>query len=139
MQHFLTYVKHSYEVILEAEAKLCVNLEHNTEAYIVHLFARYLDNPQLNQQPVCIRMMESVNLPLKQKKEKFLSSAEECLLIDGLELAKNRWPTKTYYRDLGTMAYDQLAYTHRPPDEFYINLASNFSLLSKVLNKCKVT
>lgn len=139
MQHFLTYVKHSYEVILEAEAKLCVNLEHNTEAYIVHLFARYLDNPSINQEPICTRMMMGSNLPTPKKKATYLSSAEECLLIDGLELAKKNWPTQTYYRELGTLAYDHLAYTHRPPDEFYLNLASNFALLSRVLNKCKVT
>jgi len=138
MQHFLTYVKHSYEVILEAEAKLSVNLEHDTEAYMVHLFARYLDKPLINQDPICIRMMSGAKLPTLQKKTTLLSAAEECLLIDGLELAKSRWPTTTYYANLGQIAYDQLAYTQRPPDEFYINVASNFMLLSKILNKCKV-
>jgi hypothetical protein len=138
MKHFLTYVKHSYEVILEAEAKLSVNLEHDTEAYMVHLFARYLDKPLINQDPICIRMMSGANLPTAQKKTTLLHAAEECLLINGLELAKSRWPTNTYYVDLGKIAYDQLAYTQRPPDEFYIHVASNFMLLSKILNKCKV-
>ena len=138
MNHFLTYVKHSYEVILEAEAKLCVNLEHNTEAYVVHLFAKYLDNPNINREPVCIKMMESTQLPKIQKRTTLLSVAEECLLINGLELTKTRWPTNNYYRDMGKIAYDQVAYTDNPPDIFYINIADKFTLLSKVLNKCKV-
>lgn len=137
MNHFLTYVKHSYEVILEAEAKLCINLEHNTEAYMVHLFARYLDNPNINKEPVCIKILHGASLPKQQKKSMLQSAADECLLINGLELAKSKWPTNNYYKDMGTLAYDQIAYIERPPDDFYIKIAENFTLLSKVLNKCK--
>jgi len=138
MSHYLTYVKHSYEVILEAEAKLCINLEHNTEAYVVHLFARYLDNPNINREPVCIKLMESMSLPKEQKRKQLTSVADECLLINGLGYGKNRWPSNDYYKDMGKLAYDQIAYTERPPDNFFIKLADNFTLLSSVLNKCKV-
>jgi hypothetical protein len=139
MQHFLTYVKHSYEVILEAENKLCINLEHDTEAYMVHLFARYLDNPDINKEPVCIKIMQGVGLPKEQKRVMLQSAADECLLINGFELAKSRWPSNDYYKDMGTLAYDQIAYIERPPDSFYINIAENFSLLSKILSKCKAS
>lgn len=88
MNHYLTYVKHSYEVILEAESKLCVNLEHNVEAYVVHLFARYLDNPNLNREPVCIKIMEGTRLPIEQRKKVLSSVADECLLINGLEIGR---------------------------------------------------
>jgi len=137
MSYWLTYVKHSYEVILEAEAKLCINLEHHTEAYMVHLFARYLDKPLLNSEPICIRMMQGINLPKNQKRNALTSIAEECLLINGLELAKNKWPTSTYYSEMGSMAFDQIAYVDSPVDKFYISLAKNFKLLSKVLNTCR--
>jgi len=137
MSHWLTYVKHSYEVILEAEAKLCINLEHNTEAYMVHLFARYLDKPTLNSEPVCIRLMNGINLPKNQKRNVLTAVAEECLLINGLELAKHKWPTMSYYSEMGSMAFDQLAYVENPIDVFYISLAENFKLLSKVLNNCR--
>ena len=138
MNHFLTYVKHSYEVILEAEASLCVNLEHNTEAYVVHLFARYLDNPNINREPVCIKIMESMHKPRLQRRETLTQLADECLLINGFEFGKNRWPTNSYYKEMGKLAYDQVAYIDNPPDNFYIELANNFTLISKVLNKCKV-
>jgi hypothetical protein len=36
------------------------------------------------------------------------------------------------------MAYDQVAYTERPPDNFYIELAKDFTLISEVLHKVKV-
>lgn len=138
MSNYLTYVKHSYEVILEAESKLCVNLEHHVEAYVVHLFARYLDNPDINQNPVCIKIMESTQMPTEKRKQVLNNVADECLLINGLELAKIRWPSNTYYKEMGCLAYDQVAYTERPPDVFYTKLAHNFTLISKVLNKCKV-
>lgn len=138
MNHWQTYVKHSYEVILEAENKLCVNLEHEVEAYVVHLFARYMDRPNINTEPVCIKLLQSVNLPSEQKKSQLISVADECLLIDGLGLAKNRWPSNNYYKDMGMIAYDQVAYTERPPDTFFIDLAKNFSVVSKVLNKCRI-
>lgn len=138
MNNYLTYVKHSYEVILEAENKLCVNLEHNTEAYVVHLFARYLDKPNINKEPVCLKIMEGVGLPKQQKRTMLQSAADECLLINGLELAKNRWPSNDYYVDMGTLAYDQIAYIDRPPDDFYIEIARNFKLISNILKKCKV-
>jgi hypothetical protein len=137
MNHFLTYVKHSYEVILEAEASLCVCLEHNTEAYVVHLFARYLDNPNINREPVGIKMMEGMHKPRLERRETLTKIADECLLIDGFEFGKNRWPTNNYYREMGQLAYDQVAYTDNPPDEFFIDLANNFALISKVLNRCK--
>jgi hypothetical protein len=138
MNHFLTYVKHSYEVILEAENKLCINLEHNTEAYMVHLFARYLDKPNINREPVCIKIMQGATLPPTQKKVMLQAAADECLLINGLELAKSRWPTNNYYKEMGILAYDQVAYTDNPRDDFYIHLAENFNLLSRVLSKCKI-
>ncbi len=138
MNYWLTYVKYSYEVILEAEAKLSINLEHEMEAYMVHLFARYLDKPNINTEPVSLRIMQSVSLPKHQKKTILLPVAEECLLINGLELAKNKWPTNNYYAEMGQMAYDNLAYADNPVDIFYTNLANNFKLLSSILNKCKV-
>jgi hypothetical protein len=138
MEHWLTYVKHSYQVILDAEAKLCINLEHQTEAYMVHLFARYMDKPNINKDPICIKIMESSAFPAIKRKQALLLAAEECLLITGLELTKNKWPSKSYYTDLGRLAYDQVAFAYQPVDTFYIELAENFKLLSSVLNKCKV-
>lgn len=138
MEHWLTYVKHSYQIILDAEAKLCINLEHQTEAYMVHLFARYMDQPNINNDPICIKIMESSSLPAGKRKQALLAAAEECLLITGLELTKPKWPSESYYTDLGILAYDQVAYAHQPVDTFYIDLAENFKLLTSVLNKCKV-
>jgi hypothetical protein len=137
IDNWLIYVKHSYSIVQEAEAKLCVNLEHTTEAYMVHLFARYLDNPHINTEPVCIRLMQGMNLPRHQKRLAMTLVADECLLISGLELSKTIWPSLSYYTDLGRMAYDELAYTEIPADKFYKNLATNFILLSAVLNECR--
>ena len=82
--------------------------------------------------------MEGMNLPKYQRKNIMTAVAEECLLINGLDLSRNRWPTSTYYADMGRMAFNNVAYTEDPADMFYITLANNFTLLSNVLNKCKV-
>ena len=135
--HWLTYVRHSYEVILEAESKLCVNLHQDLEAYMVHLFARYMDKPMVNKEPICIKILESNNLPKWHRRDTLVTLAEECLIIDGLQLGKGKWPTEHYYIDMGRIAYDGVAYVDRPPDNFYIELAQNFSLLSNLLNTCR--
>ena len=122
---------------MEAEAALCVNLEHNTEAYLVHLFARHLDKPLAND-PVCLTLMKSVRLAPAQKRNALLPVAEECLLITGLELSKRRWPSENYYIDMGRTAYYEVADLDRPADALYTSLAENFTLLSKVINKCKI-
>lgn len=137
MNYWLTYVRYGYEIILEAEARLCINLEPETEAYMVHLFARYLDKPALNTEPVCLRLMQGTNLPPNQKRQALTTVAEECLLINGLELAKQKWPTSTYYAELGSAAFEQIAYIKNPIDVFYTGLAGNFKLLSRVLNQCR--
>lgn len=138
IDRWMIYVKHSYGIILDAEAKLCINLEHNIEAYMVHLFARYLDKPVINSDPVCLRIMQGINLPIHQKRSILISVAEECLLINGLELAKNKWPCKDYYIDMGRIAYERIAYIENPVDEFYVDLGEKFNILSAVLGECKV-
>jgi hypothetical protein len=136
MNHFLTYTKHSYEIILEAESKLCIDLQHETEAYVVHLFAKFMDRPNINTQPIGIKMLEAVHKSTKERRKIFNEVGDECLIINSFGYGKNRWPTQNYYKDMGTLAYDQTAHTNDPPDDLFIELAKNFTLISKVLNKC---
>jgi hypothetical protein len=133
----MTYVKHAYDVILEGEYKAGVTLDHDTEAYVVHLWAKYLDNPLLNKDPISIKLLSGMNLPKQQKKSKLKEVADECLLINGLNLGQNRWPSKNYYVDMGRLAYSNVAYVDRPPELFYENLAENFITISKVIGKIK--
>lgn len=137
MRHFLTYVKHSYEVIMETEARINVNLEHEVEAFIVHTFAKYMDEPNIPTDAIAIKMLTAVNQMGDTKKQNLQKIAEECLLIDGLRLNKRRWPTDKYFKDMGVIALEHRAYSSRPPELFYEKIASQFEQCSYVLNNIR--
>jgi len=139
MKHFLTYVKYSYEVILEAECKASINLEHEVEAFVVHTFAKYMENPNIPADTIAIRMLAATNKSGEIRKQHFQEIAEECLLIDGLALNSRRWPSKNYYIDMGKIALEHRAWTSRPPELFYKKLANQFTLISNVLQKVKIS
>lgn len=133
--HFMTYVKHAYDVVLEGESKAGVTLDHDTEAYVVHLWAKYLDQPYINKEPVSIKMLSGMSLPSQKKKDVLKEVADECLLINGLSLGERNWPSKNYYIDMGRIAYSNVAYCERPPELFYENLANKFTIISTIIKK----
>lgn len=135
--HFMTYVKHAYEIVLEGEYKAGVTLDHETEAYVVQLLAKYIDKPSFNDKPVAVKMLTSLQMPNDKRKEVIKDVADECLLINGFELGKRKWPTENYYVDMGRLAYSNVAYIERPPEMFYEDLAKKFTLISKVIRKTK--
>ena len=139
MTNWEAYVEESYELVRRAECELTVNLEHDLEAYIVHLFAHYMDQPRVNTVPVGIKMMSSVNLPVKAKKELLKNVGDECLLINSMEWGKSRWPTEVYYADMGQMAYVSRAYAERPPEELFDDLAYQFQTATRILRKCRAS
>lgn len=137
MQHFLTYVKHSYEVIFATEVKTKVNLDHEIEAYLVHTFAKYMENPNIATEPIAIKMLTTLNETGQLRKSHFQEIAEECLLIDGLKLNNRRWPSKNYYKDMGVLALESRAYSERPPELFYERIANQFDKMSYLLNNLR--
>lgn len=137
MQHFMTYVKAAYEVIMLAENKSNINLEHEVEAFVVHTFARYMEQPNIPTDAIAIKMMTAINENGEIKKVHFQQIAEECILIDGLELNSRRWPSKNYYRDMGRLALEHRAWIDRPPELFYEKLAYYFDEISNVLHNVR--
>jgi len=133
----MTYVKHAYEIVLEGEYKAGITLDHETEAYVVQLMARYIDRPELNKEPVATKMLSGLQMPADKKRAVLKNVADECLLINGLELGRTKWPTENYYIDMGRLAYSNVAYIERPPEMFYEDLAKKFTIISKVIRKTK--
>ena len=138
MTNWEAYVKESYELVRRAECELTVNLEHDLEAYIVHLFAHYMDKPKVNTVPVGVKLLTSVNLPVKAKKELLKDVGDECLLINSMEWGKSKWPTEIYYADIGQMAYVSRAYAERPPEDLFDDLAYQFQTATRILRKCRI-
>lgn len=135
MKHWMTYVKASYEVIMEAEGKSCINLEHEVEAYLVHTFARYMEKPNIPTDAVALKLLSAVgDGGCGDRKAQLQEVAEECLLIDGLQLGSRRWPSRNYYRNMGKIALEHRAWISRPPDLFYEKIALQFETISGVLH-----
>lgn len=138
MNNWDFYVRESYDLVRRAENELTINLTHDLEAYIVHLFAYYLDKPKVNTVPVGIKLLSASTLPIPTRKEVLKSVGDECLLINSMEWGKHRWPSNSYYSDMGQMAYMNRAYVDNPPDSIFDELAYEFQTVTKVLRKCSI-
>lgn len=138
MSNWDTYVRESYDLIKSAEEDLAVKLSDQVEAYLVHLFAHFMDKPLVNTVPVCIKLMSANSLPITTKKEILKSVGDECLLINSMGWGSPKWPSKTYYAEMGQMAYMNRAYAHTPIEDLYDELAVEFFTASKILQKCKI-
>lgn len=138
MNNWDYYVRESYDLVRRAECELTINLAHEIEAYVVHLFAHYLDKPKVNTVPVGVKLLSAINLPVQAKKDLLKSIGDECLLINSMEWGKHRWPTEIYYSDMGQMAYMSRAYVQRPPEDLFDDLAYEFQTATRILRKCKI-
>ena len=139
MNNWDYYVRESYELVRRAECELTINLAHELEAYLVHMWAHYLDKPNVNTEPICIKLLESTHKPVVQRKEILKQVGDECLLINSMEWGRSRWPNENYYSDMGQMAYMSRAYVENPPDGLFDNLAYEFPKVTKILGKCKIS
>jgi hypothetical protein len=132
------YVKESYELIKRAENELTINLPHELEAYLVHLFAYYMDKPRVNTVPVGLRLLSASTLPVSVRKEELKAVGDECLLINSMGWGSNRWPSKSYYADMGQTAYMTRAYSGNPPESLFDELAYEFFTATRILSRCKI-
>jgi len=137
MTNYEQYVKHSYDVIKRAENMLAVTINENIEAYLVQLFAHYMDKPTVNTEPVCIKLLESITKPIRLRQSMLKEVGDECLLVHSMEWGKRRWPSETYYQDMGQSAYVTRAFLKNPPEVLYDDLAMDFDLVTKILRNCR--
>ena len=117
MKYWQEYVRAAYDLVIESEGVSSVYLEHEVEAYIVHLFAKNFNRVDIGEKPIAIQILSTTS--------NYQPIADECLLIDSFPFKKTRWPSETYYRDMGQIAYG-LANIEI--------MEKNFKPASKVLN-----
>ena len=101
-QHWNDYVKACYDLVLESEQLTNEILQHDVEAYIVHLMANNFEKTNIGQEAIAIKMLVATQ---KGRVQDFLSIGDECLLIHSYPLKQHRWPTPDYYCSMGTVAY----------------------------------
>lgn len=139
MTNWAEYVKASYDLVMEAQCRANTVLDYDVGAFVVHTFAKYMATPISTDEPVAIKLLQAVNTAGTQRKPALLEVGEECVLIDGLQLNRNRWVSSDYYKNMGIIALEQCAYTERPPDELYIRVAQQFNAISNTLHYLRVS
>ena len=102
MKYWMEYVKVSYDLIMESEKQQQIFLDHEVEAYVVHLFARNFERIDIASNALCLELMQAISTNKLQEIEKV---ADECLIVNSMPVRKHKWPSETYYQDLGTLAY----------------------------------
>ena len=117
MNHWQDYVRAAYDLILESEGQSAVYLDNEVEAYIVHLFAKNFCRTDIGEQPIAIQMLSGT--------KNYQPIADECLLINSYPLKKRRWPSDSYYVEMGTIAYGMANIEH---------MEQNFENASRVLH-----
>jgi hypothetical protein len=116
MVHWQEYVRAAYDLIIESEGLSSTFLDHEVEAYVVHLFAKNFNRTDIGDTPVAIQILSTNN---------YQPIGDECLLINSFPLKKRRWPSNTYYIEMGTIAYGMANLTL---------MEKNFENASKVLH-----
>lgn len=134
MKYWQEYVKSSYELVFEAEGKSKTYLDEHVESYLVRLLAKWFDRNDIPPDtPVAILLMTAMQKP---KQHELANVADICLFYDSFKIKQPRWPSQTYYKDMGTTAYG-MAYV-AGNDELYNRLELNFNTCSKILSNIKV-
>lgn len=121
MKHWEAYVKASYELVMETEQKQALILDHELEAYIVHVIARNFERTDIGSEPIATQIMQAM---MHKDHPQMRKLADECLLIDSYPMRRHSWPSDDYYRQMGVMAYNFVGNNV---------LSNNFQLASKIL------
>lgn len=119
-RYWQEYVRAAYDLILESEGQVAVYLDHDVEAYVVHLFAKNFERTDIGDVAIAIKMLNV------QNRAEYQPIGDECLLVNSWPIKRRRWPSDTYYKEMGCIAYGMAGLNH---------MESNFDLASKVLHK----
>lgn len=109
-KYWLDYVKHCYDLVIETEGQAGLVLDHEIEAYIVHLMARNFERTDIGKCAVAIQFLQAMSTKRTERLLKLTEVADECLLIHSYPLRRTKWPTDTYYQDMGITAYGLAAH-----------------------------
>ena len=101
-KYWFEYVKHCYDLVVESEGLTELILDHEVEAYLVHLMARNFKRNDIGQTAIAISIMEAMQ---SRDRKDLVAVGDECLIIHSYPFRQNRWPSPTYYQDMGQIAY----------------------------------
>lgn len=139
MKHLIlhpTDISQWYALVSEAEMASHLNLNENTESYLVFLLHRFAQSPQLFESTVGMDFLTALRGPASLKVEQLKAVGDKSLLVCGLfpGLASRRRVSVDYYSQMGQAAYLTVSELHeRASAELYLQLSQHFSNLQKIL------
>ena len=126
MSKWFDYVKSCYDLVIETEGRLNVMLKHDVEAYVVHLMANNFERADIGSKIISIELMQAMQ---RGDKDRYKNVGDECLLVHSFPLKKQRWPSPTYYQDMGMIAY---GYANHMMEEHFVPASK---VLTAVFNR----
>lgn len=138
MKDWEPYIRAGFEVVQDAKSFAPVYLAPDVEAYLVHMFARTIERVDIGEKPIAIQVMEAQQIPRGYlRKPKMRDIGEECLFIDAWEIKSSRWPTREYFKDMGSMAFGMAAVAVDPVDDLLDLVSNHFHAVSSVLRAAR--
>lgn len=133
MQHWQPYIRAGWDIVMEAQGKSQIYLESDMELFLVHVIAKTLEKTNIWEEPIAIRMMAAQNLSGLRKARYMQEIGEECLFINGWEIKKPLWPSRTYFVEMGEIAFGMASISTNPVSHLLELASNNFQTMSNVL------
>lgn len=125
-KYWFDYVKSCYDLVVESEGLTDLILEHEVEVYVVHLMANNFNRTDIGGRIISIELLEAMQ---SGNKERYKDVGDECLLIHSYPFKKQKWPSPTYYQEMGMIAY---GYANHMMEEHFVPASK---VLTAVFNR----
>ncbi len=125
------------EVVHEAEIACDTALQHELEAYLVFLLARYINKPEIAKQTMGLELMQALQVNARAREAALQGVGDTCLLFSGLfpKLAEKRSVKISYFVTLGRGAYHAMSKTS---NDLYSCLAQQFVSIMDILQSIRL-
>lgn len=138
MKDWNPYIKAGWELVTEATSVTPIYLDPEIEHFLVFTIARTIERNDIGSESVAIKILEARSIPRGRSRQPILRAiGEECLFIDAWDIKKRKWPSMTYYSEMGQIAFMQSSLSTRPNNELLEKASNSFTMLSKVLKSVR--
>jgi hypothetical protein len=125
-------------LVTEATSVTPIYLDPEIEHFLVFTIARTIERNDIGSESVAIKILEARSIPRGRSRQPILRAiGEECLFIDAWDIKKRKWPSMTYYSQMGQIAFMQSSLSTRPNNELLEKASNSFTMLSKVLKSVR--
>jgi hypothetical protein len=138
MKDWNPYIKAGWELVTEATSVTPIYLDPEIEHFLVFTIARTIERNDIGSESVAIKILEARSIPRGRSRQPILRAiGEECLFIDAWDIKKRKWPSMTYYSQMGQIAFMQSSLSTRPNNELLEKASNSFTMLSKILKSVR--